>query len=181
MSTSKNNEVEAGVFDPLSKFGKLKFILPIAGAIILLALTFNPIGALFGAGIGFLASYLLIQGIAAIQLAKLNLKDYPLPSPVTAQQLYEYLSKSFSNPDIELEKINPAIGFRYKGKTEHILILNEKKQTYSITSKMTTKARIKRGGKSNSATEYRNAIIVVPIIQKAVENAVIASKTPVNS
>lgn len=182
MST-QNNLITSntGLVDPLSKLNKFKIILPVVGAIALFLISFNPVGALFGAGIGFLAAYLLIQGIAAIKHAKLNMKDYPLPSPITEQLLYEHLSQSLFNPDIQIERTNSAIDFWYKDKTEHILIINEKKQTYSITSRMTTTARKKRGGKSNSATEYRNAVIVVPIINKAVEDTVTALKTALSN
>jgi hypothetical protein len=173
------SEINVSAQDPLKKYKKLYPIFSIIFAILLFVTAFNPIALVIGALIGLFFGHLAIQGIALFKLIKINLTDYSLQKPLTDKALYQHLEKSFNHPDIKTEKglFGLSTSFIYQNKTCHTVLINEKKNTFSISAKMTRKARIKRGGKSNSATEYRHAVAINPIIIKLVEAAALSEVT----
>lgn len=127
--------------DPMQKFKIVYWICPLIGALVLFIQSFNLVATVFGFGVGLLIAYLLFQAIA------------------------------ISDPDLGIKKGLTGVTITYRSVTSHTIYLNAKKKLFSIKSKMTIKGRVKRGGKSNSATEYRNAFALVPFIISLVEDA----------
>ncbi|MCI1693398.1 hypothetical protein [Aneurinibacillus aneurinilyticus] len=160
--------------DPLAKYKKLYVIFILFGAITMFVATFTPFGAIFGAFIGFGLAWFVIQGIALIRLLRLNFTNHMLPVYANQDEIFKYLSEHFSHPDLQIDNGLLSMKFIFKNKTEHIIFLNEEKKTFSMSSRMTKKARFKRGGKENSAIVYRNAMQVLPVIQRLLENATIS-------
>ncbi len=82
--------------DPMKAYKKAYLIHIPAGTIALAAMG-GVVGALFGAVIGWTASYLFMQGVSGIKLFKLNFKDYSLARPLTDEQLFRnIINKSTS-------------------------------------------------------------------------------------
>lgn len=155
--------------NPMKAFKKLYLILILLGAIAFAAMG-GAIGSLFGIVIGWAAAYLAMQFIAGIKLFKLNYKDYPLPNSITDEQLYQYLSTSFSHPDIKVEKGSFGVRFIYMSTTAHRIRIDHKNKTYSIISKLTVKKRIFKRH-NPGVTEYTNSYAVTPTLQQAIEEA----------
>ncbi|WP_028549998.1 hypothetical protein [Paenibacillus sp. UNC451MF] len=163
---------------PMKSFKKLYLILILLGAI---ALAFGgPVGILFGIVIGWVAAYLTLQGISGFKLMKLNFKDYPLPHPVTDVQLYEHLSSISFHPDFKLEQGVWGIRFIFKNMTAHKIHIDQKKQTYSIISKLTKKNLVKKRH-NPGVTEYSFAFTAVPIIKQLVDEAAASLSEPDSS
>ncbi|WP_135557766.1 hypothetical protein [Paenibacillus cymbidii] len=153
---------------PMKAFKKLYLIFILIGGI---ALAFGgPVGILFGIVIGWAAAYLTLQGISGFKLMKLNFKDYPLPHPVTDAQLYEHLSSLTLHPDFNLEQGVWGTRLIFKNMTAHKIQIDQKKQTYSIISKLTKKNLVKRRH-NPGVTEYSFAFTAVPIIKQLVDEA----------
>ncbi len=156
---------------PMKAFKKLYLILILLGVI---ALAFGgPLGIVFGIVIGWAAAYLTLQAISGFKLMKLNFKDYPLPTAVTTDQLYEHLSSVSLHPDFKVEKGVWGVRFIFKKTTAHKIHIDQKKQTYSIISKLTKKNLIKKQH-NPGVTEYSFAFTAVPYIKQVVDEAVIS-------
>lgn len=161
--------------NPLKKYNKLYLILAIIGAIIGFIATFTAFGSVLFAFIGVVLAWFIIQGISLVRLLKLNWIDYTLPSFVTEKQLLDYLQHNFKHPEIQIEKgLLRGISFIFKKETIHIVTLNETENTYCIHSKMSKSARLKRGGKENTAKVYMIASQIVPFIKELIDNAVVS-------
>ncbi len=163
---------------PMKAFKKLYLIFILIGGI---ALAFGgPVGILFGIVIGWAAAYLTLQGISGFKLMKLNFKDYPLPHPASDAQLYERLSSISLHPDFKLEQGVWGTRFIFKNTTAHKILIDQKKQTYSIISKLTTKNLVKKRH-NPGVTEYSFAFTAVPIIKQSVDEAAASLSRPDSS
>lgn len=169
VTTSESPPLTTQLENPMKAFKKLYLILILLGAIAFAAMG-GAVGCLFGVVIGWAAAYLSMQFIAGVKLFKLNYKDHHLPNPITEEQLYQYLSTSFSHPDIKVEKGAFGVRFVYKSTTAHRIRIDHKNKTYSIVSKLTVKKRIFKRH-NPGVTEYTNTYSVTPILLKAVEEA----------
>ncbi|KQN96198.1 hypothetical protein [Paenibacillus sp. Leaf72] len=160
---------------PMKAFKKLHLIFILIGGI---ALAFGgPVGILFGIVIGWAAAYLTLQGISGFKLIKLNFMDYPLPHPVTDSKLYERLSAISLHPDFKLEQGAWGTRFVFKDMTTHKILIDQKKQTYSIISKLTKKNLVKKRH-NPGVTEYSFAFTSVPIIRQLVDEATTSLSEP---
>jgi hypothetical protein len=160
---------------PMKAFKKLYLILILLGAI---ALAFGgPLGIVFGIVIGWAAAYLTIQAISGFKLMKLNFKDYPLPTPPTIDQLYEHLSSVSLHPDFKVERGVWGVRFIFKKTTAHKIHIDQKKQTYSIISKLTKKNLVKKRH-NPGVTEYSYAFTAVPIIKELVDKTAASLSEP---
>ncbi|WP_427180048.1 hypothetical protein [Paenibacillus sp. TC-CSREp1] len=160
---------------PMKAFKKLYLIFILTGGI---ALAFGGlVGILFGIVIGWTAAYLTLQGISGLKLMKLNFKDYPLPYPVTDVQLYEHLSSISFHPDLKLEQGVWGTRFIFKNTTAHKIHIDQKKQTYSIISKLTKKNLVKKRH-NPGVTEYSFTFTAVPIIKQLVDEAAASLSEP---
>ncbi|MED1872059.1 DUF456 domain-containing protein [Brevibacillus borstelensis] len=158
--------------DPLRKYKKLYLILAILGAIAGFIVTFTPFGSLFFAFIGVVLAWFIIQGISLVRLLKLNWIDYSLPSSVTEKQLLDYLQNNFKHPEIQIEKgLIRGIDFIFNKTTIHTVSVYEKEKKFNIHSKMAKMARLKRGGRENSAKVYVIASQIVPFLSDLIKDA----------
>lgn len=142
-------------------------------------LTFIVIGGLiFGILIGFVIgwalAYMIVNGIAGVRLLKLNFANHPMSMLITNEQLYKHLT-TFSHPDFKIEKGRKHVRFEFKNKTIHTILINEKKQTYSIVSKFRKKSAI-TNRHNTGIKEYIHAYTATPIVQIAVEEAIVSLK-----
>jgi hypothetical protein len=110
--------------------------------------------------------------IAAGKTLKLDFVRYPLPAGVTERQVSEYLRNNFRHPDIEVDKSCSGIKFIYKNSSVHTVRIDEKENSFSISSTATGSAKLKNGGKINSVKLYRNIMKLTPIIRQAIEESV---------
>jgi|GEM_PF-3117560 len=156
---------------PMKAFKKLYLILILLGAI---ALAFGgPLGIIFGIVSGWAAAYLTLQAISGFKLMKLNFKDYPLSNSITDDQLYNHLSSLNLHPDFKLEQGVWGIRVVFKNTIAHTIHIDQKKQTYSIISKLTKKNLIKKRH-NPGVTEYSFAFTAVPIIKQVVDEAAVS-------
>lgn len=175
--SSQSVQASIQIEAPMKAFKKLYLIFILLGAI---ALAFGgPVGIIFGIVVGWAAAYLTMQGISGFKLMKLNFKDYPLPNPVTDDQLYEHLSSVNLHPDFKVEKGAWGVRFIFKNTTAHKIHIDQKKQTYSIISKLTKKNLIKKRH-NPGVTEYSFAFTAIPLIKQMVDG-VAASLSENNS
>lgn len=168
--------LEESVSDPLIKHNRLYFIFIVLGALLSFIFTVQTItSAVVGALFGLVGALFTKQGIALVKLLRFNHTDYSLPAVVTKKELLEYLQEHFYHPDIQVNKsLLGGITFTYRSKTDHVISIDEKRNSFWIHSRMTKGARLKRGGKENSVTVYKNAIYVVPAIRKLIEEAALS-------
>lgn len=153
---------------PMKAFKKWYLILILIGAV---ALAFGgPVGIIFGIVIGWAAAYLTMQAISGFKLMKLNFKDHSLPNSVTDVQLYEHLSSINLHPDFKVEKGVWGVRFIFKNTTAHRIHIDQKKQAYSIISKLTTKNLIKKRH-NPGVVEYSYAFTAIPFIKQMLEEA----------
>lgn len=153
--------------NPMKAYKKAYLILIPVGTIALAAMG-GAIGALFGAVIGWTASYLFMQGVSGIKLLKLNFKEYSLTRPLTDNQLFTQLSSINQHPDFKVEKGAWGVYLTFKNTTTHRIRIDKEKQVYSIISKLTRKNLVKKRH-NPGVTEYKHAYTAVPYIKQMID------------
>lgn len=165
-----DNQSQIG--DPLKRLNIFYVVFGIGGAILAFASSFSPIGALVGAGLGLIFGHLAAMLAASVMLLKLNFTNYPLDVPISAEQLYSYLSQNHSHNDLQVRKGPVNVYFIYKDKTIHVVYLDADKKTFSIACTRTQfKEKLKNGMKNSSKKMYRNAVLASPLIKEIIINA----------
>lgn len=143
--------------NPMKGYEKWYYVL-----ISLSCLTFIAIGGLIfgilnGFVIGWGLAYMIVNGIAGMRLLKLNFAKHPMSMLITNEQLYKHLT-TFSHPDFKVEKGRKHVRFEFINKTTHTVLIDEKKQTYSIVSKFRKKVQLQIG----IILELKNTYMPIP-------------------
>jgi hypothetical protein len=124
--------------------------------------------------IGWTLAYMIVNGIAGVRLLKLNFANHPMSALITNEQLYELLG-TFAHPDFKVEKKRGRVRFVFKNKIVHTIWIDEKKQTYSIISKLRKKSML-TNRHNPGIKEYIHAYNANPIVQNAVNSATLSPK-----
>lgn len=172
ISQNTNNAVQTNpAADPLQKYNKLYIIFAAILGIALFIESFNLVGAIIGIAIGLGIAWFIISFIAMSKVMKLNFTKYPVPKGITKQELLEALVSNLETSDIKISKGLLGISINYKNQTAHTIHLDEEKNFYTISSKMSYKSKAKSGFQVNSKKLYRYTVQALPVIKNMVDSA----------
>ncbi|ODP28502.1 hypothetical protein PTI45_02047 [Paenibacillus nuruki] len=150
------------------KYRKWSWLLIIAGAVLFSMIGGPGLATLLGILIGWVFGNVFTNVMVSPKLIKINLKNNPLPTDMTPEQLYDALSSSLHPDDFKVEKHFKKVRVHFKNKTVHVIWLDREKQTYSIISKLRKKAffltRYNLG-----FIEYAYSCVAYPVIKKSIE------------
>ena len=132
---------------------------------------FAPGLLLFGGIIGWAIGYLIFNWNAGFKIMKLNRTQYPLPSFISQEELYQRLSILLQHPDLKVENKKNGINVSFRNKSNHNIRLDEKQKTYSIVSKSQAN-RIFKDRHNPGIKEYSYGYTVHPIIKSAIDKII---------
>lgn len=169
---SEINDDKTELVVPIKGFKKYYFFLIVFGGLVSIS------GGLFlicaGMVVGWALAYLITNGIAGFRVLKMNFKTYPLKIEISNDELYEQLNSVFNHPDFKVGIRKNGVYFIFKGRSQHRIWIDSKKNEFSIISKM----RSSISNKHNlGIKELMYAYAATPIIIPAINNVLLLKDT----